>query len=233
MSNKTKICTMEGTAASCVIISDGFDPEDRLSEAQKKSFSSAFKTFFNNASAGGKTLDIGKHRARVTSANFGTSPQISSDIRYIDVTSQFVGYHIITRMQSKENWDTVTIYATVTGGRASPYTQKMPGSTAGEMPCRWQKYRDPQTSCNMFINMDWGDHRTNPSGLARTMIHEFLHHRNEMGPMYRVDKEHRMLDQRARVLLREWGLADGGCLPVNDSWLFGPSYPGCDVQKAR
>ena len=233
MLDKTKICTQEGTAVSCVIIRDGLDELTRLSDAQKKSFSTAFKTFIKNASADGKKLDISKYGTGVTSADFRTSKQIKSDIALLNATTQFVGYNVITRKKSRQNWNSVTIYSTFTGGRAKPYTQPIPASTGGEMQCGWYRDRNPQNVCSMYINMDWGDHRTNPSGLARTIIHEFLHHEKEMGAIVSVNQKHRKLDQRARAMLREWGLADGGCKPVNESFLFGPSYPGCDPQNAR
>jgi hypothetical protein len=228
MTKKIKICTTEGTAASCVLVKDGLDDLTYLTDGQKKTFSTAFGTFIRNASANGKTIDVSQYGGRVTTANFINTKQAKSDLTFLHVTVQFVGYNVVNRMKSLENWKSVTFYATLTGGRTSPHRQKMPGDIGAEITCGWDINRDPQDHCDVFINMDWGDHRTNPSGLARSIIHEFLHHNKEMGMITGENEKHRMLDQRARVLLREWGLADGGCRAVNESWLWGPSYPGCD-----
>jgi hypothetical protein len=85
----------------------------------------------------------------------------------------------------------------------------------------------PEGMYQMILNMEWKNHRTNPSELARTMFHEWLHRRDEMG-MGLGGVGHRALDAEARRRLKAYGLGAGGCSSVGDIPLFGPAYPGCN-----
>jgi hypothetical protein len=87
------------------------------------------------------------------------------------------------------------------------------------------------TPVDMFLlNINPGEagHSSNPSSIARTLTHEFLH-RDNMTFRFNTSA-HRRLDDRAKALIKKWGLAGMGCPAYGSRTRFGlgpPFYSGC------
>ena len=206
---KTDVCVGD----SCVIIDAG---ETGLTKGQLAAISDAFRDFIvQNPGA-----DLTRSGTTVLGSARGSS---ESDQEFARVVAQFVGYNL------PKGWNGDQVRTVIYVGSAAEL--QMPASTAGKLDRSWVKDRNPQTEYTLRLNMSWKDHATNPSGLARTMIHEYLHRKDEMGFTggRRVTEEHRSLDEKARNLLADYGLAGGGCQSVGDSILpwIAPAYPGC------
>jgi hypothetical protein len=94
----------------------------------------------------------------------------------------------------------------------------------------WERHLGgPQTGTYWTsINMGFKDHRSNPSSLARTLLHEFGHRFDQEGPVVVLNDQHRNIDAQARWRLNHYGLGAMGCPAVGSS-LFGlfNDYPGC------
>jgi hypothetical protein len=83
---------------------------------------------------------------------------------------------------------------------------------------------------DLIVNMEYGKNRSNPSDLARALILEFLHRRDQLGPMFSINDAHIALDNRAKSMLMESGLGGGGCSSVGTTKIFGfefGGYAGC------
>ncbi|MEQ1709496.1 MAG: RHS repeat-associated core domain-containing protein [Terricaulis sp.] len=133
------------------------------------------------------------------------------DENLVRAVSQFIGANL-----RRGGWGDTVIYGGNYLGR----------DVAGQ--AHWERQREVGRGVySIKLNMNWGDHRTNPSGLARTMIHEYLHRRDNMGMEFRNSPVHQAIDAEARRRLVIYGLAGGGCAPVGGHWPFPPSYPGC------
>ena len=79
-----------------------------------------------------------------------------------------------------------------------------------------------------LLNIDPGEagHGNNPSSVARTLTHEYLH--RDAFDLYFHNKEHRALDDRAKAYIKKWGLAGMGCPAYGGRTLLGfPAYSGC------
>ena len=201
---RQEICAkVSGTGeAPCVQVRGG----EALSDKDKEALASAYRDFIvKNDGA-----DLSEHSADV----IGYTKEDAAKVR---VASQFIGANL------PDGWRNTRIIA------GSGDDLRMSSDTAGNT--EWQKIAtdDPPELYIVKINMDWGDHRTNPSGLARTMIHESLHRHDEGGWVTVVNEKHRALDTEARNRLQDYGLGAGGCLPVGEFlWgLLPPTYPGC------
>jgi len=87
------------------------------------------------------------------------------------------------------------------------------------------------SSTYVTLYMSFGQHRTNGSELARTLVHERLHFPDELGPTggTRATADHVALDEHAKSNLRTWGLDGGGCSSVGGGFwgLILPSFTGC------
>jgi hypothetical protein len=182
-----------------------------LTDRELGVYSSAYREFI--LKNGGR--DLAPYAADV-SGSWGSN---SDDVRRVYIASQFVGANL------PAGWGNTRIYA-VSG--QDPFLA-MGSEAAGTMDYEWIRDRTPQALYIARINMDWGDHRTNPSGLARTMIHEYLHRNDQMGMVTLVNERHLAIDAEARHRLVAYGLGGGGCLPVGGAlWgLVPPTFPGC------
>lgn len=199
--NRVRICADN----ACVFVDAG---SGGMTEQGIARFSFAYRDFIR-ANDG---LDLSPYRADVVGLD-------REDVRRVSVASQFIGYNL------PNGWGNTRIFA------GSSRNVDMPGDSAGRMDRTWVRSRTPQEEYHMSINMDWGDHRINPSGLARTMIHEYLHRQDQMGMVTIVNDQHRAIDAEARNRIMDYGLGTGGCLPVGGGFLFGlfpPTYPGCN-----
>ena len=210
---KVDICA----AGSCVTVNTG---DAGITQNQIDAFSRAFHEFIvKNPGA-----DLTSSGTAVLSSARGGSPQDENIVR---ITSQFVGYNL------PRGWNNDQVRTIIYAGSASQI--QLPDSTAGRLDSVWSRDKTPETEYTMRLNMDWKDHRTNPSGLARTMIHEYLHRQDELGFSGggRVTNAHQALDEKARGLLHDYGLGGSGCQSVGDSllpMLFSPDYPGCHTK---
>jgi hypothetical protein len=73
--------------------------------------------------------------------------------------------------------------------------------------------------------MGFADHRTNPSSVARTLIHERIHStRGNFDNSYAGESR---IDAAARSYLKGWGLGRGGCPAVGGYFGYWPDQPGC------
>ncbi|MEM7042721.1 MAG: hypothetical protein AAF543_07910 [Pseudomonadota bacterium] len=201
---RQKICADVSGAGDppCVLVKGG----EKLSDDDKKAIAKAYHDFIvKNDGA-----DISQHGA----VTYGFSDEDTAKVR---VASQFIGANL------PEGWRNTRIHAGP-GGEVG-----LPSGQAGRTD--WQKLAGdpPEETYIIKINMDWGDHRTNPSGLARTMIHESMHRRDNGGWIFGHNDAHRQLDANARAKLQEYGLGGGGCLPVGGGFwgLIPHDYPGC------
>lgn len=207
---KVSICA----GGSCVRVNAG---ETGLTQSQMDTFAHSFHDFIQKNPG----ADLTTSGTAVLGSMRGGSKEDENIAR---VTAQFVGYKL------PKGWNSSEVRTILYAGSASEL--RMDSSTAGKMDRAWFRDRTPQTEYTMRLNMSWKDHRTNPSGLARTMIHEYLHRDDELGFSGGglVTEEHQKLDEKARSLLHEYGLGGGGCQSAGDSWLpwVAPSYPGCE-----
>lgn len=209
LKGKINICA----GASCVLVNAG---DVGLTRPQVNDFARAFHAFI--------VKNPGADLATSGTAVFGPARSGSKeDENFARVVAQFVGYNL------PKGWNSTQVRTVIYAGSASAL--EMPNSTAGRLDRIWVKDRTPQTEYTLKLNMGWGDHRANPSGLARTMIHEYLHREDQLGFKggRRVTEEHQQLDATARNLLHEYGLNGGGCQAVGESifpWVS-PDYPGC------
>ena len=208
---KTDICN--GNA--CVRIDAG---EVGLTATQIAAISRSFGDFINKNSG----ADLTKSGTAVITKTMKGS---QDDANLVRVVAQFVGHNLPKGWNSKEARTVIYV------GTAPEL--KVPNSTSGDFSPSWAPKRRPQIEHEIKINMGWKDHRTNPSGVARTLIHEYLHRKDELGNAggRATTKEHLELDAEARKRLDQYGLSGGGCQPVGDesiaSW-FLPYFPGCD-----
>ncbi len=201
---RQKICAdISGSdSPPCVQVKGG----EKLSDEDKKAIAKAYHDFIvKNDGA-----DISQHGA----VTYGFSDEDTAKVR---VASQFIGANL------PEGWRNTRIHAGPEGEVGLSSGQA--GTT------EWARLEGdpPEGEYIIKINMDWGDHRTNPSGLARTMIHESMHRRDNGGWIFGHSDAHRQLDANARAKLQEYGLGGGGCSPVGGGFwgLIPPDYPGC------
>jgi hypothetical protein len=126
----------------------------------------------------------------------------------VRVTSQFVGANL------KNGWGNTTIRI----------DERLGADNAGRLDYVTNQSH-PNGVYELLINPFFADHRTNPSSIARTLTHEYLHRPDQLGPMPRNNEAHVTLDERAKALISRWGLAGGGCPGAGGrTWfgLFGP-----------
>ena len=138
------------------------------------------------------------------------------DETMVRVASQFVGANL------KEGWGRLQIRIDykIDGGRLDTIWGSP--STSGRLGD--ERYE-------LLINMQALDHRTNPSSIARTLTHESLH-RGRGFSVSGAAPSHRALDDNAKALIKQWGLAGSGCPAAGSRTgflgLFGPQfYSGC------
>ena len=105
---------------------------------------------------------------------------------------------------------------------------QMDSEDAGQTSFEYHDGGPPNGTYYTYINMGWKDHRSNPSSLGRTLLHEFGHRQDQGGYVVLVNEQHRGIDAQARWRLKHYGLDGMGCPTVGD-FLFGlfHSYPGC------
>ena len=169
---------------SCVGVDgngDGNVKDNDLSKSQIKAFSNAYGGFIAN----NNSRNISNSGLSV--AGNGT------DASTLRVATQFVGASIPGGWKNTE----VSI------------NNNMDSGTAGKMG--W--YRNASTSRDgmyeMSVNMSFKNHRSNPSSLARTLLHEFGHRRDQGGMVTAQNDQHRAIDTTARensvnTDLEEW-----------------------------
>jgi RHS repeat-associated protein len=188
---------------SCVNVDgngDGNVRDKDLSKSQIRQFSNAYGGFI----AANPNRSIGSDGLSVAGNN--------SDASTLRVATQFVGASV------PSGWKNTQI----------SINNNLGSSTAGST--EW--FRDRTTSkdgqYSISINMGWKDHRSNPSSLARTLLHEFGHRRDQGGMHTLHNSQHKAIDATARARVNQYGLGGMGCPPVGElifSWF--PSYPGC------
>jgi RHS repeat-associated protein len=134
------------------------------------------------------------------------------DSKMLRVTTQFVGASIPGGWRNHEI--------------NSSYL--MDNDTAGETYYEYHVGGPAGGTYHTFINMGFKDHRSNPSSLARTILHEFGHRWDQGGLMRDHSERHIAIDAQARWRLKHYGLDGMGCPPVGDQF-FGlwHDYPGC------
>ncbi len=211
-SGTAQVCaTATGTRIpSCVGVDgngDGNTKDNDLTKNQINAISSAFRGFITSHNG----ADLSKSGANVTGGS-------DNDQNFARAVSQFVGFSV-------GGWDNTLI--DLTPGRLNSQT----ASTTEYWEHREHSYEKMAHGYSTPINMGWKGHRTNPSELARTMLHERLHHYDRFGMVAIINDLHLALDAEARRLLMKYGLGGGGCSAVGDEglggFLFGPVYPGC------
>jgi len=212
VTGKTSICNGD----ACVRIDAG---ETGLTETQIATIARSFGDFI----ARNPGADLSKSGTAVITKTIKGSEE---DANLVRVVAQFVGHNL------PKGWNSEEARTVIYVGTAPEL--KFPNSTSGDFVPVWSLERKPQIEHEIKINMTWKDHRTNPSGIARTLIHEYLHRKDEMGNAggRSTTPEHLKLDAEARKRLDDYGLGGGGCQPVGDesilSGWFVPYFPGCD-----
>jgi hypothetical protein len=194
---------------SCVAVDgdgDGDTADEDLTREQISQFSTAYHDFI--VSNPGR--DIGDEGTIVTGTN-GIGESYVSSVR---VASQFVGSRL------RYGWQNTTITV---------------GSIDRKTLGRLDPIYDPRTgqvkSYDLRIDPTLAGMGNNPSSTARVLTHEYLHRPDQLGPTYSYSEQHLNIDNVARRLIKNWGLANGGCPAYGSrTWLgFGPPfYPGCD-----
>ena len=213
-SGMASVCTSQ--IGSAVPVCVGVDANgngrvnDRdLSGADKTRLGSAFHGFIlNNPGA-----NLARSGAEVTSYSSadgrftGATPQ---QVNYVRAVSQFVGHTL-------GGWGNSSLLVDPRlSGDTGERTDRV-GSSGG---ARFEH----------SINPNFMDHATNPSSLARTMLHGYGHkldygmHGNFVRSV--GDWRHQVIDAWARGRLIRHGLGGGGCPAVDGGW-FTSGYPGC------
>jgi len=198
---------------SCVGVDANGDKntkDEDLTPQQKSAFASAFRPFIlshNGADLSGSGAYIwGNACPRCDPSLIPRSGSGGfADPNFVRATSQFVGANL------PGGWSKTRLER---GDLSGDVLGRMDSET---LPARFGRQN---TRYVMSLNTDWGDMNTNPSELARAMIHEWLHRTDQMGPVFPVDARHLAIDAEARRRLKAYGLDGGGCQPVGD-------YPGC------
>ena len=209
-SGMARICASETgrLAQTCVWADangDGNSRDRDLSMGNARSIGDHFRGFIMKN--GGR--DIGGEGARIGAIGF--SPGEAALVR---VTTQFIGANI------PGGWGDTPVMPGNTRASPGPGEQgPLPKDKAG------QTDRIAGGRFQSFVNMNFKDHRTNPSSIARTLIHERLHTRP--GLFERSGSIEQFVDSQARQLLKQWGLARGGCPMVGDTFGLWPNHPGC------
>ena len=133
---------------------------------------------------------------------------------YLRTASQFIGFDLEGRFPE----DLVI-------AQGDQLSQPLSANTAG----RLDTVTNMQTGESIYImgiNLDHSNQGENASELARTMSHEYLHRDDQMGAVYPVNDAHRAIDDRAKQMIKDNGLAKGGCSSVGGFLGFG-GYSGC------
>lgn len=145
----------------------------------------------------------------LSSWSFAPRTRSFVDRENVRVASQFVGANL------GGGWRNTEIHL----------DSSLPKSTAGRLDTI---DRGTGSVRQLLINPDFEDHRGNPSSVARTLTHEFLHRDDQLGAQGRNNDQHIYLDNRAKALIKGWGLDGLGCPSGGErTWLgFGPPVFG-------
>jgi RHS repeat-associated protein len=197
-----QVCTGSGDSRACVHVDGNGDRESSdndLTEEQIQVLAAAYAEFIL-ANDGADLVDKG------TTVSGGSE----ADRSLIRAASQFVGANL------ENGWQNTEIVLSNLGA-----------GEAGRLD--WLRNAEyPAGVYLVLINPGEANHGGNPSSIARTLTHEFLH-RAAMSVRGHTSA-HRELDDRAKALIRAWGLARMGCPALGGrTWFgFGPQfYSGC------
>jgi hypothetical protein len=182
---------------ACVGV-DGNSRDNDLSRSQTQAFSRAYGGFIANH----RNADLSKQGAAVNGK--------SDDATMLRVATQFVGGALPGAFKNTEIF----------------INNNLDSDTAASTD--WVRYGGvgPGTYYT-GVNMGWKGHRTNPSELARTLLHEVGHHRHRFGMVTLNNALHQRLDAAARRAVMRSGLGGMGCSAVGGYWGYFPDYPGC------
>lgn len=190
---------------------DGNSRDNDLSAKDSRNLGRSFSSFIAN----NNNRDISRFGTAVFSGDNGVT---SDDVNYVRATTQFVGAGL------------ASIGLSWTGNIDSSITVRSGTEPAGSTDSGTR--RGTGGFSEHFIYIDGYGHRANASSLARTILHEYGHRRDQGGFVVANNQAHQQIDALARQRLRDFGLDGGGCPSVGGIYVFGyqilaPDYPGC------
>jgi RHS repeat-associated protein len=192
-SGAEKVCaTPTGSRiSSCVgVDGDGEVADDDLTNNQASQLSTAFAGFIA-ANNGANLSSFGATVLR--DAKPGVTGGIVAMVRAV---SQFIGANL------KGGWSDTVI--NVTGFEM--------GDDAGRLDyLKNAAFPNGVYVANINPLQSQADHYENPTSIARTLTHEYLHRPDQYGFISGYNDAHRALDEKAKGLIKQWGLDGMGC----------------------
>jgi RHS repeat-associated protein len=196
-----KVCAIVGkkTINACVYVDadgDGNSKDSDLDWQLNRTLGRAFSRAIQKLDG----QDIGLQGAKVNVGGLLTE----NDVTLTRVTTQFLGALIPGVWSGDGHGDLRVKIGFINGGDLEKYYSLM-----AEGSQRWHEIQ---------VNSQRFEHR-NPSALARSILHGYGHHLDHMAgkstPVFH-NPEHRAIDEKAKQMLRQLGMAGSGCPAVEN-----------------